>query len=44
MKVGVFDMPDAEYFAADGLNNSYLWRLINKTPAHAQVQTERPTP
>jgi hypothetical protein len=41
MKVGVFDMPDSEYFAADGLNNSYLWRLINKTPAHAQVQTEK---
>jgi len=41
MKIGVFDMPDAEYFAADGLNNSYLWRLINKTPAHAQVQTEK---
>ena len=41
MKIGIFDMPDAEYFAADGLNNSYLWRLINKTPAHAQVQTEK---
>tara|TARA_R110000737_G_scaffold351397_1_gene393544 strand:+ start:322 stop:1143 length:822 start_codon:yes stop_codon:yes gene_type:complete len=36
-KNGIFDMPDKEYFATDGLSNSYLWRLISHTPAHAQI-------
>jgi hypothetical protein len=38
---GIQDIPDNEYFAIDRLSNSYLWRLINKTPAHAQVATEK---
>ncbi len=41
MKTGLHDITDAEYFAADGLSNSYLWRLINQTPAHAQVPFPR---
>ena len=41
MKTGIYDITDEEYFAEDGLNNSYLWRLINKTPAHAQVDYEK---
>jgi hypothetical protein len=41
MEPGVHDITDEEYFAAEGLNNSYLWRLISKTPAHAQVDFEQ---
>jgi hypothetical protein len=37
MKTGIYDIPDEEYFATDGLSNTYLWSLINKTPAHAQI-------
>lgn len=41
MDNGIHDLADEEYFAADGLNNSYLWKLINQTPAHAQVPTPK---
>lgn len=41
MDNGIHDLADEEYFAADGLNNSYLWKLINQTPAHAQVPTAK---
>ena len=37
MENGLFDITDEDYFADPALNNSYLWRLINKTPAHAQI-------
>jgi hypothetical protein len=43
METGIYNMPDDEYFAADGLSNTYLWSLINKTPAHAQISIA-PTP
>lgn len=36
--IGIHNIADAEYFDADGLNNSYLWQLINRTPAHAQIK------
>ena len=39
MRTGIHNITDEEYFAADGLSNSYLWKLINETPAHAQVKT-----
>ena len=32
---GVHEMEDKEYFGRKALSNSYLWRSINKTPAHA---------
>ena len=35
---GILDMPDEEYFKHEALSNSYLWRLISQTPAHAQVK------
>lgn len=41
MEPGIYDISDEEYFAAEGLNNSYLWRLNSKTPAHAQVPSEK---
>lgn len=41
MDNGIHDISDEDYFAADGLNNSYLWKLINQTPAHAQVETAK---
>jgi hypothetical protein len=43
METGIKKISDVEYFAADGLSNSYLWRLISKTPAHAQISVI-PTP
>ena len=41
MNPGIHDISDEEYFAADALSNSYLWKLITKTPAHAQVPTAK---
>ena len=41
MKTGTYDLSDEEYFAEDALNNSYLWQLINKTPAHAQIGIDK---
>ena len=35
MKLGIRKMRDEEYHTAEGLSNSYLWRLIDRTPAHA---------
>lgn len=39
LETGLYDFTDEQYFAAPGLSNSYLWKLISKTPAHAQVKT-----
>lgn len=39
---GVYDMEDVEYFGRKALSNSYLWRLVNQTPAHAQVPFSAP--
>ena len=41
MENGIHNITDEEYFAADAINNSYLWKLINQTPAHAQVATAK---
>ena len=41
MENGTHDLSDEDYFAADAINNSYLWKLINQTPAHAQVATAK---
>jgi len=40
-KNGVFDYPDEKYFSIDALSNSYLWQVVNKTPAHAQVKLRK---
>lgn len=37
---GVYEMEDEEYFGRQALSNSYLWRMINSSPAHAQVGFE----
>ena len=37
--IGIHNLTDEQYFDAGGLNNSYLWQLINRTPAHAQIKT-----
>ena len=41
MKTGIYEITDEEYFASFALNKSYLWKLINQTPAHAQVKTAK---
>lgn len=41
MENGIQDITDEEYFASEGLSNSYLWKLANQTPAHAQVPTTK---
>ena len=39
---GLHDMEDPEYFGRKALSNSYLWRSINKTPAHAKAGFSSP--
>jgi hypothetical protein len=41
MDNGLHSITDEQYFAEEGLSNSYLWKLISETPAHAQIKTAR---
>lgn len=41
MKTGIYDISDEDYFDNHALSKSYLWKLINQTPAHAQVKTQK---
>ena len=41
MKTGIYDISDEDYFSSHALNKSYLWKLIDQTPAHAQVKTQK---
>lgn len=41
MKTGTCYLSDEDYFEHPALNNSYLWQLINKTPAHAQIGIDK---
>lgn len=39
---GLHQMEESEYFGRKALSNSYLWRLINQTPAHAKAGFSSP--
>lgn len=41
MKPGIYDIPDAQYFAADGINNSGL-KEIRRSPAHFKYRQDNP--
>ena len=38
---GIYKIDDEDYFADESINKSYLWKLHNQTPAHAQFATAK---
>ena len=40
---GIYKIDDEDYFADESINKSYLWKLHNQTPAHAQFATAKTT-
>lgn len=42
--VGIHDIPDADYFGAEGASKSFLDRMYNRSPAHAKAGFDSKTP